>query len=77
MLFHLLCALCPPARETRAALPLGRGIHTVRKESKHLDLFSGKLPCREVWCFNGPFALIWREVIFLSALLIRWELVYN
>lgn len=59
------------------ALPLGSGIHTVRKKSKHLDLFSGKLPCSEVWYFNGVSALIWREVIFLSALLIRWELLYN
>lgn len=59
------------------ALPLLLGIHTVGKKSRRLDLFSGKLPSREVWCFNSVSALFWREVVFLTALLIRWELLHH
>ena len=63
--------------QRQRALPLLLCVHTLGKKSRHSELFSGKLPSREVWYFNSVSALCWREVVFLTALLIRWELLHN
>lgn len=70
-----LCVRGWPPRGSGGSPGTGRS-HTGR-ESRRSQPFSGELPSRELWYLNTVSALFWKGVVFLTALLIRWELLHN
>lgn len=65
--------VCPRSaalqRNTAAGISLGLDIHTGANPNIWI-CFLANCPAGKFWYYNGVSALIWREVIFLSALLI-------